>query len=199
MAGIGAGRGVSSPAKTALIRIPHWSCRVGTHTVCPGRSCVCAPPRASVAEIRGLEPTVYGYPLDAAKYTFPKLEALSLSTNIDIGDAGVARLILGLWEAPRTRLRGLNLEAVGMGDGGMEAIASGVHGTCFEKLEILRLSWYENVTDQGLHALALAVQDAGTLRLPMLKRFEADVLNKVCFWAVPFGQWPPCSSRIALA
>ena len=52
------------------------------------------------------------------------------------------------------------------------------HETCFEKLKTLRLSWYENVTDQGLHALELAVQDAGTHGLPMLKLFEADVDKK---------------------
>jgi len=55
-----------------------------------------------------------------------------------------------LLRAPRTRLRELDFSKIGMGDGGMEAIASVFHETCFEKLKTLRLSWYENVTDQRL-------------------------------------------------
>ena len=55
---------------------------------------------------------------------FPTLETLKITHNVGIGDSGIANLTLGLLVASRT-LTLFPLQEVGMGDGGLEAIAPG--------------------------------------------------------------------------
>ena len=59
--------------------------------------------------------------------------------------------------ACRTRLTLLDLNSVGMGDEGMAALASAVHGECFERLGKIDIRGNQKVSKRGLGALARAV------------------------------------------
>lgn len=63
------------------------------------------------------------------------LKTLNLSGSEWIGDGGVVALTQVLLAASRTSLKTLGLADVGMGDGGMLALARAIRGGCFIRLE----------------------------------------------------------------
>ncbi len=87
----------------------------------------------------------------------------------------IAVLAQALLVAPRTRLTHLTLLHVGLNDGGFAALAHLVREGRFEQLEEMGIYNGELVTDQGLHAMAEAVQDAGARGL-------LPMLSKVSLW-----------------
>lgn len=100
----------------------------------------------------------------------PLLRTLSLRYT-EIGDDGVAVLAEKLLAAPPTSLKEFCLENVGMGDRGLAALASMIRMGRFEGLESLKLSYNEDVTDEGICVLAQAVEDTGKRGLAMLSKF----------------------------
>lgn len=118
-----------------------------------------------------------------AKDTFPKLEALSPFSNIDIGDAGVVSLSLGLLEPPQTRLKELRLSEVGMGDGGMAAIANIIRAGRFEGSEGPVVGWNTNMTNEGMCAFVLVVQAGGK------HTFKADIFTVASIAGLGVRAW----------
>ncbi len=108
---------------------------------------------------------------------FPALERLTLFESVKLCDDGVAALANGLSAACDTRLKSLDLQDVGMGDKGMFALAGLVHRGRFERLELLSISDNEEVSDQGVIALARAIEEAGKCGLPMLRKLWATGLH----------------------
>jgi len=111
---------------------------------------------------------------------FPGLENLYLANNEDIGDERCTALAEGLRAAGQMRLSILHMEKVGMGDGGIKALASAVHAGKFVRLEKLYClgmdskTWINSdneeggemvvikkrlVTDEGMRAFAEAMAD----------------------------------------
>jgi hypothetical protein len=65
-------------------------------------------------------------------------------------------------------LTGLDLANVGLGDVGKAALSSLVYQGRFEQLELLNFSGNGGITNQGIVALARAIEKRG---LPLLKEF----------------------------
>jgi hypothetical protein len=95
---------------------------------------------------------------------FPALRDLAFS-NDDIGDEGVVILAKTLLNANQTCLWSLELIDVGMGDAGVAALASVVQQGRFDELAGLDIHENVDITDQGMTALARAIEARG---LPML-------------------------------
>ncbi len=110
-------------------------------------------------------------------HRFPLLQTLSFRGCQHIGDEGLAIFAQGLTSAPLTRLSHLDLSHVDMGDEGMVALASVVREGGLE-LENVNLG-KSGVMDQGICALARAVEDAGVRDLPMLSVFEGSCKRRV--------------------
>ncbi len=108
-----------------------------------------------------------------------QLQDLSFYYNASIGDNGVAPLVQGLLTAPHTRLTGLNLQFVSMGDKGMAAIASLITTGRFEQLVWISVSHNEEATDRGICVFARALQAAGNRGLPVLATLYATELPQV--------------------
>ena len=114
-----------------------------------------------------------------ARNAFPTLETLILRASQRLKDEGVAALAKGLLAASRTRLTHLNLSYIGMGDGGMTALASVIRAGRLERLDKILLHGNDTVTDEGLFALARAIKAAGPRGMPMLSTFEARDLGPI--------------------
>lgn len=115
----------------------------------------------------------------------PALKMLALDGNYDMGDEGAAALACGLGEAPRTMLTNLELDEVGMGDGGMVALASVIYQGRMQEMEDVNLSEVPGMTDKGLIALARAINARG---LPNVRQFFIQMDDKNRKWtALGFG------------
>ena len=106
---------------------------------------------------------------------FPALKYLTFSDG-DIGDECVVVLANALLNATETRLWELNLNRVGMGDAGVVALASVVSQGHFEELKYFCFGRNSDVTDQGMTALARAIDAQG---LPMLELITIDGLDRL--------------------
>ena len=106
---------------------------------------------------------------------FPALKYLTFSDG-DIGDECVVVLANALLNATETRLWEVNLNRVGMGDAGVVALASVVSQGHFEELKYFCFGRNSDVTDQGMTALARAIDAQG---LPMLELITIDGLDRL--------------------
>lgn len=104
----------------------------------------------------------------------PALEELELSNNCRLGDGAIVALAEALLEATQTRLRILNMFAVGMGDAGAIALASVVDQGRLDEVEVFNVAKYR-VSNEGLTALARAIDARG---LPMLNTFVLEGLGR---------------------
>ena len=95
---------------------------------------------------------------------FPALVDLRFLENPSITDVGVVAL-----KAPQTFLTDLELCDVGLTDVGMTVVSSLLYQGCFEQLQLLNLSGNRGMTNQGIVALARAIETRG---LPLLKEFS---------------------------
>lgn len=112
--------------------------------------------------------------------TFPTLESLDLRKSPDIGDCGLELLVQALLKpACQTCLKELNLYDVNMGDKVMAAMASVARAGRFERLENFLFYGNADVTDEGVCALAQAMEDTGTYGLPMLRNLDARALQSL--------------------
>lgn len=102
---------------------------------------------------------------------FPALEVLHFEDCVDVTDEGVVALAEALRDAQRTCLRDLKLSKVGMCDADIGALASAIQQGRMRQLELLCLSFNNRVTDDGLIALARAIDMHG---LPELKEFAME-------------------------
>jgi len=82
---------------------------------------------------------------------------------------GVVALADALLKAPQTFLTDLELCDVGLTDVGMTVVSSLLYQGCFEQLQLLNLSGNRGMTNQGIVALARAIETRG---LPLLKEFS---------------------------
>lgn len=103
----------------------------------------------------------------------PALKELCLSFNPNIADVGVVAPAEALLKPTETCLEEVELSYVGMGDEGIAALASLVYRGRMEDLTSLSISRNENVTDQGVNALAQAIDARG---LPLLRGFGVSKL-----------------------
>ena len=111
----------------------------------------------------------------------PALKKLSLGGNSHMGEEGVAALACGLGEAPRTMLTCLELDEMGMGDGGIVALASVIYQGRMQEMEEFNLSEVPDLTDKGLIALARAINARG---LPNVRHFFIMNDGKERKWTV---------------
>lgn len=79
-----------------------------------------------------------------------------------------------LLTATQTRLRSLDLSQCGLGDKALVALASVIDQGRFEVLQDFYLANNVHVTDQGILALARAIEARG---LPMLETFTMDAMD----------------------
>lgn len=114
---------------------------------------------------------------------FPALESISLSEN-EIRDEGVVALAKGLCEAPRTSLKELKLDDVGMGDVGLAALASVVTQGRMRRMHKFMLHKALDVTDEGIILFVRAIEAYG---LPHLEEFKILMLHKEKVTALGFG------------
>lgn len=105
---------------------------------------------------------------------FPALKELDFSGNRDMRDEEVVSLAEALMGATKTRLWNLNLNNWLMGDEGIAALASVVSQGYFEELRKLSFSHNGDITDEGMTALARAIDVRG---LPMLETFAMEGLD----------------------
>jgi len=105
----------------------------------------------------------------------PTLEVLGLSSNDGIGDEGIVPLAGALCEAPRTILRQLNLQDVGLGNEGMAALASVIDQGRLGQIEYLDLSVARGVTDDGIITLAKVID---ARKLPEVRFMSVHQLHK---------------------
>lgn len=87
---------------------------------------------------------------------------------------GVLALAEALVKSTQTILTGLGLRDVGMGDGGISALATLVSQGRMEHLTWLDISENEDLTQQGIIALARAIDARG---LPRLERLAIQELE----------------------
>jgi ribonuclease HIII len=78
-------------------------------------------------------------------------------------------LAKALLDSTETFLAHLDLGDIGMGDGGIEALASLVYEGRMQQLEDLNLDGNNDLTDEGITALARAINVRG---LPVLERLS---------------------------
>lgn len=107
---------------------------------------------------------------------FPALRKLCFSGNPDITDVGVVALAIALQETTQTYLMFLNLDDVGMGDGGIAALASLVAQGRLEQIAWLKFSGNNKLIDQGVITLAQAIEARG---LPILRVFTMRMIFKL--------------------
>lgn len=107
-----------------------------------------------------------------SKDVFPELESWKIYST-PIQDNGVALLVQGLIAATcQTRLTKLTLFDIKMSDRGITALASMIRTKHFERLHQIVVREQPAVTDEGVRALARAVQAFGEEGLPMLATFS---------------------------
>ena len=99
------------------------------------------------------------------------LQQLWLQSDTDMQDKEAVLLA----QALPAHVTDLELRCTGMDD----ALASIVRTGCFQCLETLWLGSNEDVTDQGVAALAKALDHAGTNGLPLLSTFSASLRGSV--------------------
>lgn len=104
---------------------------------------------------------------------FPALTDLTFSDD-DIRDEGTVILAKALLNAKQTCLQSLNLSKVGMGDAAVAALVSVVQQGRFDELYELSISETDNITDEGMTALAGAIEARG---LPRLTSFTFSFEN----------------------
>ena len=162
-----------------------WNCDIDdadwSHLLGALGGAACAPHLTSLALAKSLRPVSMAIFSDLlGENAFPMLTTLNICFN-PIGDAGLEFLVQGLlMPACQTRLKKLDLFHVKIGDKGMAALASTVRAGRFKRMEsCLLFHRNANVTDEGVCALAQAVEDTGTHGLSMLQRLEARVLQSV--------------------
>lgn len=105
---------------------------------------------------------------------FPTLKGLRFNGNPAITDVGVTALAEALLKPTQTYLTNLELNYVGLGDVGMTALASVVSQGRFEQLEFLEFSGNEGITNQGIVALARAIETRGKPLLDDFVLYELD-------------------------
>lgn len=108
--------------------------------------------------------------------SFLVLEILRLANDEGIGNECIAAVANALGEAPRTSLTALLLVAVGMCDVGMAALASLIQKGRLKQLKVLDLCGSCSVSDDGIIALAQAIDERG---LPALQSVMVELDQKV--------------------
>ncbi len=108
----------------------------------------------------------------------PRLQCLKLDVpfhhdddNGGIAAEALALLCQGLLAAPSTRLEELDLSNVVIADQGVAGLASLMRGGRFERLWVLQLSAWQEVTQEGLGVLTQAIAEGG---LPALSVFGGN-------------------------
>lgn len=106
---------------------------------------------------------------------FAVLNSIDLAVDSGIGDVGVVALAKALVEALQSPLTSLAMSSVGICKVGMAALASAVQQGKFERLGRLELSDDPGITDEGIIALAQAINARG---LPALRTFSMVSLSE---------------------
>ena len=105
---------------------------------------------------------------------FPSLKKLHFGPDVDIRDVGIVPLVEALLKATHTLLTSVVLDTVEMGDEGMIALAPLIDQSRMDQLTYLHLCGSACETDQGISALARAIEARG---LPKLKELDLSGLN----------------------